>query len=131
MNKTERTHPNPRIQHQQLQHRQRQLPRTTRVETTIGETEEKIRNVETKVEQENQSKKTLREKRTKLNVILRLITENLDQGVTFEKFQDILKNYVLKNFHKAEDIFEMVTDLNNPFPNFETKHMQKEFTKTC
>ena len=38
-----------------------------------------------------------------LNSLLRLITERLDQGVTFEKFQDVLKNYVLKNFHKAEE----------------------------
>ena len=65
-----------------------------------------------------------------LNVVLRLITERLDQGVTFEKFQDILNNYVLKNFHKAEDIFEMVTDLNDPFSNFNTKHMPMEITKT-
>ena len=39
-----------------------------------------------------------------LNAVLGLITERLDQGVTFKNFQDILKNYVLKNFHKAEDI---------------------------
>ena len=38
-----------------------------------------------------------------LNAVLGLITEILDQGVTFEKFQDVLKNYVLKDFHKAED----------------------------
>ena len=44
--------------------------------------------------------------------------------------QDVLKNYVLKNFHKAEEIIEMVTDLNDLFPNFETKHMSKELTKT-
>ena len=60
-----------------------------------------------------------------LNAVLGLITERLDQGVTFEKFQDVLKNYVLKNLHKAEDIVEMVTHLNDPFPNFETKHMPK------
>ena len=30
-----------------------------------------------------------------LNAVLRLITERLEQGVTFEKFQDVLKNYVL------------------------------------
>ena len=65
-----------------------------------------------------------------LNVVLGLITERLDQGVTFEKFQDVLKNYVLNNFHKAEDIVEMVTNLNDPFPNFETKYMPKEPTKT-
>ena len=53
-----------------------------------------------------------------LNSVLGLITERLDQGVTFEKFQDVLKNYVLKNFHKAEDIVEMVTNLKYPFTNF-------------
>ena len=55
-----------------------------------------------------------------LNAVLGLITERLYQGVTFDKFQD-----VLKNFHKSEDIVEMVTDLNDPSPNFETKHMPK------
>ena len=65
-----------------------------------------------------------------LNVVLGIITERMDQGVTFENFQDVLKKYVLKNFHKVEDIFEMVTYLNDPFPNFETKHMPKEIIKT-
>ena len=57
---------------------------------------------------------------------LGLITERLYQGVTFEKFQDVLKNYVLKNFHKAEDIVEMVRNLKDPFPNFETKNIPKD-----
>ena len=65
-----------------------------------------------------------------LNSVLRLITERLDQGVTFEKFQDVLKNYVLKNFHKAEDIVEMVTNLKDLLPNFETKHIPKDLTTT-
>ena len=65
-----------------------------------------------------------------LNAFLGLITERLDQGVTFEKFQDVLKNYVLKNFHKAEDIVEMVTNLKDTLPNFETKHMPKDLTTT-
>ena len=65
-----------------------------------------------------------------LNAVLGLITERLDQGVTFEKFLDVLKNYVLKNFHKAEDIVEMVTKLKDPFTNFETKHMPKDLTTT-
>ena len=65
-----------------------------------------------------------------MNVVLGLITERLDQGVTFEKFQDVLNNYVLKNFHKSEDIVDMVIDLNDPLPHFETKHMPKELTKT-
>ena len=74
--------------------------------------------------------KDFRRKAPELNAVLRLIIKRLDQGVTFDKFQDVLKNYVLENLHKAEDIVEMVTDLNNPFPNFETKHMPKELTKT-
>ena len=53
-----------------------------------------------------------------LNAVLGLITEKLDQGVTFEKFQDVLKNYVLKNLHKAAVIVEMVKNLKYPFPNF-------------
>ena len=64
-----------------------------------------------------------------LNAVLGLITETLDQGVTFEKFQDALKNYVLKNFHKA-DIVEMVTNLKYPCTNFETNHMPKYLTTT-
>ena len=67
---------------------------------------------------------------TELNAVLGLITERLDQGVTFEKFQDVLKNYVVKNFHKAEDIVEMVTNLKDPSTNFKTKHMPKDLTTT-
>ena len=74
--------------------------------------------------------KDFKGKTLKLNAVLGLITERLDQGVTFNKFQDVLKNYVLKKFHKAKDIVEMVTDLNDPFPNFENKHMPKKLTKT-
>ena len=63
-----------------------------------------------------------------LNAVLGLITERLDQGVTFEKFQDVLKNYVLKNFHKSEDIVEIVINLKYPCTNFETKNMPKDLT---
>ena len=65
-----------------------------------------------------------------LNAVLGIITERLDQGVTFEKFQEVLKNYVLKNFHKAEDIVEMVKNLKYPLPNFNTNHMPKDLTTT-
>ena len=65
--------------------------------------------------------KYFKDKTPELNAVLGLITERLDQGVTFIKFQDILKNCVLKNFHKAEDIVEMVTNLKDLFPNFEIK----------
>ena len=65
-----------------------------------------------------------------LNAVLGIITESLDQGVTFEKFQEVLKKYVLNNFHKAEDIVKMVTNLKDLFLNFETKHMPKDLTTT-
>ena len=64
------------------------------------------------------------------NAVLGLINERLDQGVTFDKFQDVLKNYILKSFHKAEYIDEMMNDMKDPFPNFKNKHMPKELTKT-
>ena len=83
-----------------------------------------------KVGQEDRSKKDFKGETSELNAVLGLIIERLDQGVTFEKFQDVLKNYVLKNFHKAEYIVEMVTNLKDPFPNFETKHMPKDLTTT-
>ena len=79
--------------------------------------------------------KDFRGETPELNAVVGIINEILDQGATFDKFQEflknyVLKNYVLKNFHKAEDIIAMVTDLNDPFPNFENKHMPRERTKT-
>ena len=65
----------------------------------------------------------------KLKYVLGLITERLDQGVTFDKFQDILKNHVLKNLRKAEDMVEISTDLNNLVINFDTKHIPDDLTK--
>ena len=62
MNETGKEQAEPRFQHQQRQHRRRWLPLTKIAETTIGETEEEIRNVEKKVEQEDQSKNTSGEK---------------------------------------------------------------------
>ena len=60
-----------------------------------------------------------------LNAVLGLITKRLDQGVTFDKVQNVLKKY-----HKAEEIIEMATYLNDLFPNFENKHIPKELTRT-
>ena len=47
-----------------------------------------------------------------------------------EILQDIVLQNVLENFHKAEDIVEMVTNLKDPCTNFETKHMPKDLTST-
>ena len=65
----------------------------------------------------------------KLNAVLSLINERLDQWVTFENSHDFLKNDVLKKFRKAEDTVEIITDLNNPVTNFDTKHMPDDLTK--
>ena len=53
--KLERNQPNPWLQKQRRHYQRRRLPQTTRLETTIGETKEEIRDVETKVGQEDQS----------------------------------------------------------------------------
>ena len=66
---------------------------------------------------------------TKLNSVLGIITKRMDQGVTFHKFQDFLKNYVMKIFRKAEDIVELITDMNDPVMNFGTKHMPDDLTE--
>ena len=63
-----------------------------------------------------------------LNAVLGIITERMDQGVTVNKFQDILKNYALTNFRKAEDIVETITDLKDPVTNFDTKHIPDDQT---
>ena len=59
----------------------------------------------------------------KINAVLGLITKRLDERVIFDKVQDVLNNYVLKNFRKAEDMVEIITDLKDPVTNFNTKHI--------
>jgi len=38
-----------------------------------------------------------------LDAVIGLLSERLDKGVTFERFRDQVKNYVLKNYKKAEE----------------------------
>ena len=66
---------------------------------------------------------------TKLNAVLGLITKRLDQEVTFDKLQDVLNNYVLKNFRKEEVIVEIINYINDPVSNFECKHMPDDLTE--
>jgi len=49
-------------------------------------------------------------KTSELNGVLGLLTENLNHGVTFDVFQERVKNYILKNYKYAEDIIVLVTD---------------------
>ena len=74
-------------------------------------------------------KKYFKGETPELNSFLSLINKIMDQWVTFDKFKNVLKNYVLKNFIKAEDIVERITDLNDPVTNFDTKHMPDDLTK--
>jgi len=63
-----------------------------------------------------------------LGAILGLLTERLDNGVQFDKFQNKIKNYVLKNFKKAEDIMELIVELKDPTIFFESKHILADLT---
>jgi len=59
---------------------------------------------------------------------LGLLTERLDNSVSFDKFQEKIKNYVLKNFKKAEDIIELIVESKDPTVLFGLKHMPADFT---
>jgi len=63
-----------------------------------------------------------------LDSILTLATEKVEKGVTFDKFQDRLKNHILKTFKNAEDIVCLITDLKDPADSFEAKHAPMEPT---
>jgi len=45
-----------------------------------------------------------------LSAVLGLLTKRLNNSVPFDKFQDKIKNYVLKNFKKADDIIELIVE---------------------
>jgi len=63
-----------------------------------------------------------------LETILTLVTEKVEKGVTFDKFQDRLKNHILKTFKNAEDIICLITDLKDSVDGFEAKHAPTEPT---
>ena len=48
-----------------------------------------------------------------IEAILTLVTEQVDKGVTFERFQETLKNYVLKSLENGEDIVTLVMKLKD------------------
>ena len=64
-----------------------------------------------------------------INAVLGIITKRLEQGVTFDKLQDVLKNYFLNDLIKSEDIVEIITDLKGPVTNVDTKHIPDDLTK--
>jgi len=64
-----------------------------------------------------------------LGVVLSLNSERVDKAVPFERFQDRLKNHVLKNYDKAEDVMCLVLDLQYPEADFEGKYAPTDLTK--
>ena len=47
----------------------------------------------------------------------------------FDKFQDVLKKYALKSFRKANNMVEIITDMNDSLTNFYTKPMPDYLTE--
>ena len=63
-----------------------------------------------------------------MGAVIGLLSERLDKGVTLEQFQDKLKHYVLKHFHRAEDVIPLITNFENPVDNFEDKYAPADLT---
>jgi len=57
-----------------------------------------------------------------LGAILSLLSEKVEKGVTFDVFQERLKNHILKSFQKAKDITSLATELVDLRIEFEAKH---------
>ena len=57
-----------------------------------------------------------------VEAVLTLVTEKVDKGVMFERFQETLKTYVLKNLENWEDLVSLIMKLEDPTSVFEDKH---------
>jgi len=62
-----------------------------------------------------------------LDLVLSLLSEKVDKGVTFDVFQERLKNHVIKNFNKAEDVTSLITELTDPMTDFELNNAPANF----
>ena len=65
--------------------------------------------------------KTFAGEKPDLEGVLGLMMKRLDHRVTFDCFQDKLKNYIFKFFTKAEDVVGLIIDLKEPKEGFEAK----------
>ena len=65
-----------------------------------------------------------------VEAVLTLVTEQVDKGVMFERFQETLKNYVLKNLENGEDLVPLIMKLEDPTTIFEDKHAPNDLTET-
>ena len=57
-------------------------------------------------------------KKKYIEAVLTLVSEQVNKGVTFERFQETLKNYVSKNLENGEDIVTLVMKLKDHTPTF-------------
>jgi len=64
-------------------------------------------------------------KTSEIEAVLILLNEKVDMGVTFESFQEKLRNFALKNFKKAEDVITLIVDIQDPKPAFKAIHTPK------
>jgi len=74
--------------------------------------------------------KTYQGETPELNAVLGLMSERLDYGVTFDVFQERLKNHVLKTFKRADDVVIRVTDLTDLNTDFEMKNKPMDSTSS-
>ena len=64
-----------------------------------------------------------------VEAVLTLVTEQVDKRVTFEQFQETLKNYVLKTLENGEDVVPLIMKLQDPTTAFEKNHAPKDLTQ--
>jgi len=62
-------------------------------------------------------------KTPEMEVVLTLLTENVQKGVPFEKFQEKLRIYALKNFKHAKDVIPLIVDIKDLKESFEVYNM--------
>jgi len=66
----------------------------------------------------------------KLDAVLVLLTERVDKGTSFEKFQERLKTYALKNFKNAKDVIGLIINMDDPKADFQMKYAPKDLDVT-
>ena len=64
-----------------------------------------------------------------VEAIFTLVTKQVDKGVTFERFQETLKNYVLKSLENGEDMVPLVMNLKYPTTTFKSNHYLVDLTE--
>ena len=57
------------------------------------------------------------------------MSERLEKGVSFDKFQEKVKHYALKNYNHAEDVVELIMKLKDPIKDFEAKYASQDLSE--